>query len=63
MIYSVSFSNIPNFVILTTWTKSAKDSQQISEELEKEGYKDIVPHILISSKYYDCWIDRLLRSK
>lgn len=63
VIYVLSYSNIPNFLMMFVWTKTAQDSQKIQEELQTEGFKDIVPHIFFSLKYYDCWIDQLLRTK
>jgi DNA-binding Lrp family transcriptional regulator len=61
--FILSFSNIPNFFMLYIWTKTPQDSQKIQEELQTEGFKDIIPHIFFSMKYYDCWIDQLLRTK
>ena len=61
--YCISYSNIPNFITVFFWTKSAQDSQKIQEELQTEGFKDIIPQIFLSTKYYDCWIDQLLRTK
>lgn len=61
--YCFNFSNIPNFITMHTWTRTAHDSQQIQEELQTEGFQEIIPHIFISAKYYDCWIDELLRTK
>lgn len=61
--HCLSYSNIPNFITLHTWAKSPQDSQMIQEELQTEGFKDIVPHIFLSVGYYDCWLDQLLRTK
>ena len=61
--YILSYSNIPNFFMMFIWTKTSQDSQKIQEELQTEGFKDIIPHIFFSMKYYDCWIDQLLRTK
>jgi len=61
--FILSFSNIPNFFMLYIWTKTPQDSQKIQEELQTEGFKDIIPHIFFSMKYCDCWIDQLLRTK
>jgi DNA-binding Lrp family transcriptional regulator len=58
-----SYSNIPNFLTMFIWTKTTQDSQKVQEELQTEGFKDIIPHIFLSSKYYNCWIDQLLRTK
>ncbi len=61
--YCFSYSNIPNFITVHTMTKNAQDAQRIQEELLTEGYKDVIPHIYLSAKWYDCWVDQLLRTK
>ncbi len=61
--YCLTFSNIPHLILLITFTRSSKNSQIIQEELLTEGFKDIIPHIFISIKWYDCWVDQLLRTK
>lgn len=61
--YCVTFSNIPNYLTMHTWAKTSKDSQKIQEELQIEGFKDIVPRIILNGYYYDSWIDQLLRAK
>ena len=61
--YCFSFSNIPNFIAVHTWAKNAQDSQRIQEELQTEGFKDVIPHIYLSAEWYDCWVDQLLRTK
>ena len=58
-----SYSNIPNFIQMHTWTKTAQESHKIQEELQTEGFKDVVSHIFLYINYYDCWIDQLLRTK
>ena len=63
VIACLSFSNVPNFITMYTWTKSTQESQEIQEELQTEGFKDIIPYIALSSDFYDCWIDQLLRTK
>ncbi len=61
--YCQSYSNIPNFLSMHVWTKSSKGTQKIQEDLQTEGFKDVIPHIYLSAKYYDCWVDQLLRTK
>ena len=58
-----SYSNIPNLITLEIFAKTAQESQRIQEELQTEGFKDIIPHIALSGDYYDCWVDQLLRTK
>ena len=61
--YSITFSNIPHLILLNTWTKTSKDSQRIQEELLTEGFKDVLPNIFLSAKWYEYWIDQLQRTK
>ena len=63
IVYCLSYSNIPNFLTLHTWAKNTQESQRIQEELQKEGFKDVIPHIFLSAKWYECWVDQLLRTK
>lgn len=63
LFYCLSFSNIPNLIQLNVWTKNPQDAQRIQERLQTEGFKDIIPHIVLSVQWYDCWIDELLRTK
>jgi len=61
--YCLTFSNIPNLILFCTLTRTSKDSQRIQEELQTERFKDVIPHIFFSIKWFDCWVDQLLRTK
>jgi len=61
--YCLTFSNIPHLILLCTLTRTSKDSQRIQEEMQTERFKDVIPHIFFSIKWYECWVDQLLRSK
>ena len=61
--YCLRYSNIPNFITMHTWTKTSRESQKIQEKLQTEGFKDIIPRIVLSANYYDFWVDQLLRTK
>jgi len=63
VVYCLSYSNIPNFLTLHTWAENSQESQKIQEELQTEGFKDVIPHIFLSAKWYECWIDQLVRTK
>jgi DNA-binding Lrp family transcriptional regulator len=58
-----SFSNIPNFILLELWTKTPRDSQLKQEELQTEGFKDVVPHIFMSISWHTTWVDQYLAAK
>jgi DNA-binding Lrp family transcriptional regulator len=63
IVVCASFSNLPNFILLEIWTETVRDSQRIQEELQTEGFKDVVPHIFLSISWFECWIDHLLQKK
>jgi hypothetical protein len=54
---------VPNLFTIHTWAKTSSKSQKIQEKLQTEGFKDIIPRIILSANYYDCWVDQLLRTK
>ena len=61
--YCLGYSNIPNFITLFTWAKNTQESHRIQEDLQKEGFKDVIPYIYLSANWYECWVDQLLRAK
>jgi len=61
--FYLNYSNIPNFFTLHTWTKTASASHRLQLELQTEGFKDVTSHILVSAKWGECWVDKLLRTK
>jgi len=61
--YCLSYSNIPKLITMHTWAKNTQDAQKIQEELLTEGFKDVFPHIFIDANWFDCWVDKLLRTK
>jgi len=63
IVYCFSYSNIPNLITLDLWAKNPQDSRRIQEELQNEGFKDVIPYIVINENWYDCWVDQLLRTK
>ncbi|MHA1479706.1 MAG: AsnC family transcriptional regulator [Promethearchaeota archaeon] len=60
---TTGYSNIPNFTTMYIWTRNIQESQKIQEELQTEGFKDIIPFIALSGNSYDCWVDQILRTK
>jgi len=63
VVYCLTYSNIPKYITMHTWAKTSIDTQKIQEELQTEGFKDVIPRIILYGNYYDCWVDQLLRSK
>jgi Lrp/AsnC family leucine-responsive transcriptional regulator len=63
IVVCTGFSNLPNFILLETWTQTARETQLIQEELQAEGFKDVTPHIFLSISWYQCWLDQYLQIK
>jgi len=61
--YCFTYSNIPNLILLVITTKSSKETHKIQEELQTEGFKDVIPNVFFSITWYECWVDQLLRTK
>jgi Lrp/AsnC family transcriptional regulator for asnA, asnC and gidA len=54
VIRTYSFSNLPNQIIVTLWTRNVKDMQRTCRELEGDGYfHSVVPNIIRDIHYYD----------
>jgi len=58
-----SYSNFPDILTMEVITSSAFESQKIQQELEADGYEKVTPRIWIWGKYYETWIDNLVKSK
>lgn len=65
IIACLSYSNIPNFISMFTWTRNTQESHAIHEKLEDEdeGFQEVIPNLVLFTKFYDCWVDQLLRTK
>ena len=63
IVVAFSYSNIPDIITMEVVTASTYESQLIQQELQKDGYNQVVPRIWIYGKYYETWIDELVKSK
>ena len=63
IVVAFSYSNIPNVLTMEIMTSSTYESQQIQKELQDDGYEQVVPRIWLYGKYYETWIDELVKSK
>lgn len=59
IMYILTYSNIPDLLTMHTWTRSAQEMQNITRDLQAEGFRDVVPFILLGGRYYTCWLDDL----
>lgn len=62
VVFTLSFSNLPNQVIVTYWSKNVRQMQIACRELESEDIFDgVVPNIIWSIYYYDEHWDAMLQ--
>lgn len=51
---TLSFSNLPNQMIVTLWTNDVRDMQLICQRLEETGlFTSVVPNIIREARYYE----------
>jgi len=51
---TMAFSNIPNQIIVTMWTKNVKTLQQICADLEDVGlFESVLPNVMLNIRYYE----------
>jgi DNA-binding Lrp family transcriptional regulator len=54
VIRTMSFSNLPNQLIITLWTHNNRETHRVCQELEEEGvFVSVVPNILQAIYYYE----------
>lgn len=63
IVVAFSYSNIPDILTMEIVTASTFESQQIHKKLQQDGYKQVIPRIWIFGKYYETWLDELVKSK
>ncbi|MFX0008480.1 MAG: winged helix-turn-helix transcriptional regulator [Promethearchaeota archaeon] len=63
ILFTWSFSNLPNFKLIFIWTKSMKELQDLQSLLSFENYKKFDLNILIGGKMFPTWIDTFLEDK
>ncbi len=57
----MSFSNLPNFLMLVTWSTSSKEVEQLQRAVEAEGgVASAMTDILYKGAPFDNWRDRLI---
>lgn len=58
--YILAYSNIPTLLTMHCWARSSRDMQQVHRDLLAEGFKDILPYVLLGGRYFTCWLDRIV---
>jgi DNA-binding Lrp family transcriptional regulator len=58
LLFSWSFSNIPNELMAVVWTNTMKELKEIQERLTKENlFESIIPNILYVGYIFETWRD------
>ena len=64
IIYTWSFSNLPNIKLINMWTDTMRELQEIeSSILSDEKYESVEITVLLYGKMYQVWIEKLLDEK
>ena len=59
-----AFSNLPNEMLVITWTDSVKNLRVLESKLEADqSLESVTPNILYSGYVFDTWRDRLLTER
>jgi len=63
ILFTWSFSNLPNLKIISIWTQSMKELQDLLDLLLSENYEKVDLTVLIKGKMFPTWIDTFLEEK
>jgi hypothetical protein len=60
----MTFSNIPNYILLLAWSTSSKDLEELQRSIEKEGsVSTVMADILYVGHPFSNWRDELIAGK
>jgi len=63
IVFPAAFSNLPNFLLLLTWSTSPRDLEELQRSIEKEpSVESVMTDILYCGHACTCWRDRLIDS-
>jgi len=64
ILFTWSFSNLPNIKLVSVWTETMKELQNIETSfLSETRYESVEVTVLIEGKMYPTWIDKQLEDK
>jgi DNA-binding Lrp family transcriptional regulator len=64
ILFTWSFSNLPNIKLVSVWTKTMKELQNIETSFISDiRYESVEVTVLIEGKMYSTWIDKQLEDK
>ena len=63
LLFTWSFSNLPNLKFISIWTQSMKELQELQASLLSENYEKVDLTVLIEGRMFPTWIDTYLDKK
>jgi len=61
IVYFVPFSNLPNFLLIATWTKTMSELSRLTEQVRRdESVKSVICNVALAGYRFETWRDRLL---
>jgi DNA-binding Lrp family transcriptional regulator len=64
MMWSVSFGNLPNFLLLVVWASSMRELNELTARAAtEEGVASASPNVVISEHRFDTWIEKLVAQR
>ena len=60
LVYFVPFSNLPNFLLFATWTKTVSDLAKLTESVRRDdSVRSVVCNVALAGHYFETWRDKL----
>ncbi len=63
MIFSWTFGNLPNLLIICLWTHVMKELQEIETKLMSKSFESVKVTVLLEGKNFTSWVDQYLEDK
>jgi len=63
IVFHWAFSNLPNLLVICTWTKNMKEIQEIESFLMSMEFESVDVNVLVEGKMYLTWVDTYLDNK
>jgi DNA-binding Lrp family transcriptional regulator len=64
VIFFITFSNLPRFVLLVVWARSMKELGELTALAGKEeGVESASPNVIISEHRFDTWIEKMVADR
>ncbi len=63
ILFSWAFSNLPNLILLSVWTRSMKELQELETSLVSENFDSVNVTVLIEGRMFHTWKEKYLENK